>query len=165
MNATRNYNRRSEGQRRGSMLVLIVFCLIILFAVAAISIDVAFMHLTRAELRTATDSAARAGAEALGRLQDTNAAKDAAVNFAARNTVAGDPLLLSDGDVVFGTNELVNGKYQFVEGGSPANAIRVQGKRTADSRNGSIPLFFGQFLGQKTFQPVQAATAARNGSR
>lgn len=143
------------------MLVLIVFCLIVLFAMAALSIDIAYMHLTRAELRTATDAAARAGAEALGRLQDEQEAKEAAISFAARNTVAGDPLLLNEADVVLGSTQFIDGRFQFVAGATPSNSIRVTGMRTADSRSGSIPLFFGQLMGQPEFQPVQNATAAR----
>lgn len=156
-----DYLRRQKTERHGSMLVLIVFCLIILFAVAAFSIDIAYMHLTRAELRTATDAAARAGVEALGRLQNENDAQNAAIAFAAQNNVAGAPLLLDQADVVMGSNQFVNGKFEFVPGGFPVNSIQVNGRRTADSRSGSIPLFFGQFTGQPDFQPVQTATAAR----
>lgn len=143
------------------MLVLIVFCLIMLFALAALSIDIAYMHLTRSELRTATDAAARAGAEALGRTQNAVAAREAAVAFAAHNQVAGAPLLLSEADIVIGNSRPVNGRYEFQPEAFPYNSVRVTGKRTADSRSGSIPLFFGKLMGNTDFQPIQEAAAAR----
>ena len=74
--------------RRGAMVILVLVCLVIVFVGAAFAIDVAYMHSTRAELRTATDAASRAGAETLGRTQDMNAAIQAAIDTAARNTVA-----------------------------------------------------------------------------
>lgn len=147
--------------RAGAMLILIVFCLIILFVAAAISIDVAYMHVTRAELRTATDSAARAGAEALGRLQNRTDAINAAREFASRNQVAGQALILDDADIVLGSNQLVGGKFQFIPDTLPINSVRVDGRRTADSPGGVIPLFFGGMLGQNGFAPSRVATAAR----
>ncbi len=46
--------------RRGAMLVLIAFCLPLCIIMAAFAVDVAWMQLTRTELRTSTDAAARA---------------------------------------------------------------------------------------------------------
>jgi len=158
------FNRRTQVQppRRGAMLILVVTALIILFVAAVIGIDVAYMHVTRAELRTATDAAARAGVEALGRTQDINMARRAAIEFAARNTVAGAPLQLSASDIEIGST--VGGgssKFSFQEGANPPTAMRIRGRRTADSPSGPIPLFFGPMFGQLDFQPEQVATAAR----
>lgn len=144
------------------MLVLIVTAIIILFVAAAISIDVAYMHVTRAELRTATDAAARAGVEALGRTQNVNAARQAAINFAARNSVAGAPLHLTASDIEIGaTTGGNNSKFTFQPNAAPPTAMRVTGRRTADSPSGAITLFFGPMFGQTDFQPIQSATAAR----
>ena len=144
------------------MLVMIVVTLVIMFVAAAFAIDIAFMHATRAELRTATDAAARAGSEALGRLQDNEAAIQAAIAIAAQNEVAGQPLLLDRNDIQIGSHQkLANGKFEFVEGGFPVNTIRVVGKRTQGSPSGPVPLFFGPLLGVTEFEPVQQATASR----
>ncbi len=96
------------------MVVMVLVCLVIVFAGAAFAIDVAFMHTTRAELRTATDAAARAGAEVLGRTQDMDAAIQAAIGVAAQNNVAGRPLQLRPGDIELGKNSRVgNGRFVF----------------------------------------------------
>ncbi len=148
--------------RTGGMTILIVTALIVLFVAAAIGIDVAYMHLTRAELRTATDAAARAGVEALGRTQNVNAARQAAINFAARNTVAGAPLQLADSDIEFGsTRGGNNSRFTFQPNATPPTAMRISGRRTAGSPSGPVSLLLGSMFGTSSFQPVHAATAAR----
>lgn len=149
-----------QRHRRGAMVVLVAVVLIIMFIGAALAIDVAYMHLARAELRTATDAAARAGAEALGRLQDRDAATQAAIRVAAANEVAGQPLILTPGDIQFGSNSRSGSdRFQFHAGTGSTNSIRVLGRRTADSASGAVPLFFAPLLGTDGFEPVQASTA------
>ena len=55
--------------RAGAALPLIAVTLIFLFVSAVIGVDIARMHVVRSELRTATDAAARAGVEAIGRTE------------------------------------------------------------------------------------------------
>lgn len=151
-----------QTERRGAMMVLIAVVLVILFVAAAFAIDIAYMHATRAELRTATDAAARAASEALGRLQNPEAAIQAAINIAGENRVANEGLQLERGDIILGSHVIQpNGKFRFVEGGSPLTSIRVLGRRDAGSPSGPVPLFFGPLLGRSTFEPVQLATASR----
>jgi Mg-chelatase subunit ChlD len=144
------------------MLILIVTGITILLVAAAIGIDVAYMHVTRAELRTATDAAARAGVEALGRTQNIALARQAAIDFAARNTVAGAPLLLSGNDIEIGSTIGGGGtRFTFRPGANPPTAMRIHGRRTNNSPSGPISLFFGPMFGQNNFQPDHFATAAR----
>ena len=86
------------------MLLLIAICLPIFLMATAFAINVAYMHLARAELRIATDAAARAGARTLSLTQSKEAALTAAEEAAARNRVASEPLLLEPADVEFGMN-------------------------------------------------------------
>ncbi|HIK90514.1 MAG TPA: hypothetical protein EYG03_00775 [Planctomycetes bacterium] len=88
--------------RRGGMLPLIAICLPVILAFSAFAINIAWMQLTRTELRTATDAAARAGSRMLSRTQDTDVAQATAMEAAARNTVAGDSLVLANSDMIFG---------------------------------------------------------------
>jgi Mg-chelatase subunit ChlD len=148
--------------RRGAMMVMVAITMVILFVAAAFAIDIAWMHATRAELRTATDAAARAASESLGRLQDSEAAIAAAEALARANTVAGEPLELDRTDVVFGSHSIQSdGRFRFEPGGTPPNSVRVIGRRTADSPSGPVPLFFGPLFGVTEFQPRQQATASR----
>jgi hypothetical protein len=149
-------------RRRGAVLILTVLLLIALFGMVAFSVDVAYMHLTRAKLRTATDAAARAAGEALSRTQSITEAREAAMEIAEANLVAGEPLVLADEDVVPGVVTLnTSGSWTFAEGGTPTNAMRVYGRRIEGSPSGPVPLFFGRVLGVYDFEPVQSATVVR----
>jgi hypothetical protein len=144
------------------MLYLICLFVIIFLAMTALSVDVAYMHLTRTQLRAATDAAARAGAEALSRNQSTSAARAAAQQLAAENLVAGDPLLLADSDIVFGhSSRQTDGTWGFIPNGTPTNSLQVLGQRTRTSLSGSVGLFFGRVFNVYDFQPVQSATVVK----
>jgi len=153
--------KMKAGQRRGAMLPLIAVTLVILIIGVVFSIDIAYMHMVRAELRTATDAAARAGAETLARTQDDGAAIASAIEVANRNFVAGTNLQIRADQVVIGSaKEAADGSFEFVAGRAPLTSVRVIGDRTADSAQGPVSMFFGHMLGQGTFQPTQVATAS-----
>jgi Mg-chelatase subunit ChlD len=145
------------------MLPLIAIVMVILFVAAVLAIDIARVHVTRSELRTATDAAARAGVEALGREQSRSAAVDAAMAVARKNVVAGKGLSLDPDNILFGVaTENKDGTFEFKEnGGSAINAVRVVGSRAANSPDGPVNMLFGRLFGQDVFEPVQSATATR----
>jgi Ca-activated chloride channel family protein len=154
--------RRKSRDRRGAMLIMVVVALVILLVGAVFSVDVAYMHMVRAELRTATDAAARAGSEALARTQDSALARAAAVDIAARNTVAGNGLSLAAGDVEVGSLRPVGGRFVFAPGATPFTAVRITGHRDAGTVDGAVPLFFARIFSANDFEPVQSATASAN---
>lgn len=148
--------------RTGAMLPLLAVVMVILFVAAVLSIDIARIHVTRSELRTATDAAARAAVEALGREQSEAAAVDAAIAVGAQNIVAGSGLTIDRNNVLFGTSiQNSNGSFSFAEGGRPVNSVRVIGTRTAASPDGPVGLMFGPLFGVTEFEPVQSAVATR----
>lgn len=157
-----NRHRNLARDRRGAMMVLIAICLPILVIMAAIAVDVAWMQLSRTELRTATDAAARAGAKELSLKQSESAARAKAKVAAARNLVAGDPLVLADGDIQVGKSTQVGtGRFNFTTGGSKPNAVRITGNRTNGSKGGGVDLLFSKVTGVKTFQPKHVATSSQ----
>src|SRR6056297_3242362 len=99
----RSYSILQNSRRRGAMLVLVVLCLPIILGFCVFALNVAWMQLTRSELRTATDAAARAASRMLSRRQDPDAARTAAHTAAGRNNVGGTPLLLLDADIQLGS--------------------------------------------------------------
>ena len=157
-------NRRSKSaslQRNGAMLVMVAVVLIILIVGAVFSVDIAHMHMVRAELQTATDAAARAGAESLARLQDVDAAKNAAIRIADRNIVSGEGLGIRPDEIEVGNIEpTASGRLQFVPNQAPFLSVRVEGRRDAGSLDGEVPLLFGKILGTSTFSPIQTATGS-----
>ena len=125
-------NESKMRQRRGAVMILVAVLMPVFCLMAAFAIDVAWMQLARTELRTATDAAARAGAKTLSLEQDIAAARAAARDAALRNQVAGAGLATQDRDIQFGLSEENGaGRYVFSQGGSPINAVHVNGLRTA----------------------------------
>jgi len=155
-------NPRFRNDRHGAMLVLIGVVFVVLFIAAAFAIDVARIHVTRSELRTATDAAAKAAVESLGRQQSVEAATQAALAIAQRNIVAGNGLDLIPSNIVFGgAVAQEDGSFSFDPDAPFINSARVIGARTDASPDGSVGLFFAPVFGVDNFQPTQVATATR----
>lgn len=155
------------------MLPLIAVTMVILFVAAVFAIDLARIHVTRSELRTATDAAARAAVENLGRTDSEAQALVAAINSAKANSVANVPLDLDPNKIFFGAaQQNSDGSFTFVSKADLqasvtdgraviANSVRVVGERIDGSPNGPVNMMFGGMFGVSTFEPVQVATATR----
>lgn len=148
--------------RRGVLVVLFALMIPLLIIILGFTIDYANMQRVRNEARMVSDLAAKAAADTLSRTAgDQQAARQAAIDVAAANTIAGVAHNLASGDVVFGQAiEQSDGSFSFQAGGFPLNSVRVFTRRTEESLNGRVPLFFGMFYGQPTFDLVQSATAS-----
>ncbi len=146
-------------------MILAIIMIAAFVAAAAFCIDVAYMQLVQTQLRSATDAASRAGAEALSRGLTVEQARDIAKAVARANTVAGEPLVLGDDDIVFGTAAIdpadPGGRLVFTPSNTDVNAIRVNGRRTADSPGGSVAtLLASRFYETPGLQGSKVATAA-----
>ena len=142
-------NRR----RKGAAAILIVSMMMVFVAVAAVTVDYAYMQLVRSDLRIATDAAAKAGAEALARTENDTQAINAAVSYAASNTVAGKPFSITANDVVLGRVTKSNtGKWSFQAGTRPFNSVQINSKVKAS-------LFFGKAMDRTFFEPKNEAVA------
>ena len=142
------------------MLILILLMMIGFMIAVAFSVDIAYMHLARTELRSATDAASKAAAIELSRSLDQGQAIAKGQEIAAKNSVNGEPLLIAPGEFTFGrSTEQLSGKFVFSQGGIPNNSVHVIGRRTEGSLSGPVPLFFGNIFGVNVFEPVTTATA------
>ncbi len=147
--------------RAGTIVVMLAVLLPVLLAIAAFSVDISYMQLTRGELRAATDAAARAAGECMSRTQDVDLARLAAQNTASANRVGGKPLLLRDEEIIFGNASFANSTWSFTPNGTPFNSVHVTGSRTASSLAGGVDLFFGRAIGTADFQPSLSTTVVR----
>ena len=142
------------------MLILIAIMMIVFMVTVAFSVDIAQMHLSRAELRSATDAASKAAAQELSTTLDTEAAITRGQQIAALNTVSGDPMLIERSAFSFGrSQQLPSGKFQFSTGGTPKNSVKVIGDKTIGSLAGPVPLFFGNIFGVRFFEPTLESAA------
>jgi Ca-activated chloride channel homolog len=153
---------QNYANRRGAMVVLIAVTLVILLIGAMFSVDVAYMHVVRAELRTATDAAAKAGAATLARTQDSSKAISATKEYARKNAVASQGLGLANSDIELGGVLPTRNRFDFIPGKRPLTAVRVNGRRDQGSIDGTVSLFFGKAFNVHDFTPTQMATGAAN---
>lgn len=153
---------RSIHQRSGAAHILIAAMLFTFIIMAAMTVDIAYMQLIRTELRTATDAAAKAGAEALVRTQNGNAAKAAAVQYASLNKVGGQPFRITQNDVTLGrVTGQSNGSWTFTANSTPFNSVRVNAKIGNGGATAAMPMFFAPALGQAPFATTSQATAGQ----
>jgi uncharacterized protein YegL len=139
---------------------LIAIMMMAFMVTVAFSIDIARMHLSRTELRTATDAAAKAAATTLADTTDPEQAITRGQQIAAANLVASESLLLDRGDFVFGKGQQsLTGSFEFDPDDVPLNSVRVLGRRTADSPSGPVVLFLGKMMGMEFFEPQAHATS------
>lgn len=153
--------------REGSMLPMLAVVMVILIISVAIGVDIARMHLTRTELRTANDAAARAAVIQMGISQNRILAKDAAVDIAARNQVAGKGLTLAPDQILLGTAvRQDSGSFTFSEASAGSSTIltsaRVEGRRCANSPDGEVKLLFGPLFGVESFCSDSVSTATQS---
>ncbi|MFN9721150.1 MAG: vWA domain-containing protein [Planctomycetota bacterium] len=154
--------RSNRTSRRGAAHILIAAMLLPFIVTAALLVDFSYMQLIRTELRTASDAAAKAGAEALIRTQSTTAAKAAAVQYAALNKVGGRAFNISQNDVIIGrVSDQTNGAWVFTANATPYNAVRIDAKIGNGATTAAIPTFFAPALGHAPYATTTQATAAQ----
>ncbi|WP_186776549.1 TadG family pilus assembly protein [Rubripirellula reticaptiva] len=145
---------KTNRRRTGSAAVLVLASFTVFLLMAALSIDVGYMQLSRLELRAAADSAAKAGAESLVREDSTSAARTAAITLAAANKVGGSGLVLTNADIQFGRSERQpDGSWSFVADALPLSAVRVTASQP-------VSLFFGGITGSHSFSTSLQSTAS-----
>ncbi|TWU50509.1 von Willebrand factor type A domain protein [Rubripirellula tenax] len=147
------FNFKNSPQRNGTAAVLVVVTFSVFLIMAAFSIDVAYMQLSRLELRTSADAAAKAGAEALSREGSVDDARTAAKQLASMNLVGGAPLTLQDSDIFFGRSaRQSDGSWAFTQGAMPYSGVRVHATQP-------VSLFFGAITGKENFSTNMHSTA------
>lgn len=172
--------RRISKTRRGSIVVLAAFLLVVVVGMVAFAVDLGCITNTRSELQNVADAAALAGASQLMdrntlRGSSTSASRIAAIaaeaqSYAQMNMAGGVYITLAPnstnsmgGDVVVGylanpsdpANTMTTTAAQY-------NAVAVTARRTSQ-QNGSLPLFFAPVFGRKSSDLTATATAVYQG--
>ncbi|MCD6351381.1 MAG: hypothetical protein J7M26_04585 [Armatimonadetes bacterium] len=154
-------------RKRANSTIMVAMALPALVAAAAMTVDVGVMAMAKGQLQTAADAAALAGVAMLQTNLDPDSAAQAALEAASANKVLGEPVTLDpDVDIVMGaypaeTGEIVpfddSGGVLAVPDGPVA--VQVTVRRTQDSPDGPITLFFARALGLQQVNMRAVATA------
>lgn len=156
---------RRSARRRGVIAVKVAILIIVLLGFTALAVDMGAIYDAKAELQRTADAAVLAAAAALAapnEAEPTQLAIGRACEYAAANTVWGDPMQLEPAtDVTFGraTFDEATGTYVFTPTDSVPNAVRVRARKTADSPNGAFGLYFAKVLGKGEIDLSATATA------
>jgi len=158
-------------QRRAAVAVLTAVSLVMIFAFAAIAIDLGQMYAARAELQRAADAAALAGASAYftdeGLARDPSeveyAVHERAKEFSYRNETRKAGTLLEDADITLGYHDFQHPRAPLdTSGDQPFNAVEVIVRRTPGSANGPIAFLFARAFGRHEGGVTARAVASVN---
>ncbi len=147
--------RRQRKHRRGAVVALVALLLPVLLVLSAFAVNVSYMQMVREQLRVACDASAKAALVKFGATQQQAAAITLAQSIAGSNHVAGNPITISSGNLVFGNaSKGGSGTYTFRAGTTPLNSVQLTGTVNA-------PLFMRTFLPTASFRPTQVSIATR----
>jgi Ca-activated chloride channel homolog len=119
--------KRMHVSRHGSAMVLMTVLLPVVLAVAAYSINVVYMELSRTQLQVTTDVATRAAGRALAVTRSRSEAIAAADRVIQLNTFDNRNFDLSSAELKFGASTRIDtARYRFTEGATEPNAVRFE---------------------------------------
>jgi len=145
---------------------MVAVMLPVLLGFAALAVDVGYLQVVKAELQNAADAASLAGASAYysdaglkQALEEIDPlARSRAKTVALRNPVTGKGVMLEDQHIFLGQHD-VNNRTGPLLSETPWNAVDVTARRTSDSPNGPVGLFFAAIFGIHSTDVVAHARA------
>ena len=142
--------------RKGAMMPVVAFMLPIIMIFVGYSINIAYMELTRTELRLTCDSAAKAALVNYGATQSKTTAISFGQTVSNNNKVVGQTPSIPSGNFQFGnSSKNSGGTYIFTVNGTPINSVQVTG--SADHRR--LP-FWRDGLVERQLQSVPNSSYA-----
>lgn len=168
---------QQDSSRRGIVIVLTGFALVVVFAFVALSVDTGRMVLTETEMQNACDAAVLAAAQeinaavyAAGQGQgsaniDANSVAVAAARLMAQNVAEANGIYVDPAtDVKFGRRRYnaSSGTWVTEWGLTPYNVVQVTARKTNSDVNapdGELPLAFGWAVGRSQVPLQTKATA------
>ncbi len=133
------------GDESGVVIVIAAIMMVVVIGFAALVVDIGMVSTAHCELQNAMDAAALAGAAKLLE-RDYDQARQLAVDYAARNTVLGQPLTLDPTTgVIFGVYDMETKTFTPLDElppGTEPNSMRIH----ADY---SVPLLLAPVLGMQ----------------
>lgn len=135
---------------RGATLVLVALCLAALMSMVALAVDVGMLMTARAEAQRTADAAALAAAgHLIWHPGEEAGARESAITLAGQTTVIGDPVEMTDEDLIFdvGAGRVTAMVRRTAERGNPlatwfarvfgVNAVDVSARAVAEITNGT----------------------------
>jgi hypothetical protein len=155
----------ASDRRRAVVAIQVAVLIVVLIGFAALTVDLGALYNTRGDLQRSVDASALAAASKMSDWSNGDPLEDArqlAASYVERNAVLGHGVTLDQlTDVVFG-RALYNAetqRYDFVPTMDSPDAVHVRLRHTADSPNGTIPLYFARIFGRTHTEMATEAMA------
>jgi len=153
-----------QHRRRAAAASYVLILLPVLFGLTALTVDLGYLFVTKAELQSALDSAALAAVSAIA--DGPTEARARARAYMERNPVYRRIVPLQDGDIELGGWDKTTRTFTPYSGEDErqADSARVTGHLTR-GRGTAVGLFFGPVLGRPAADVTAKATAQFGTSR
>jgi hypothetical protein len=149
-------SRARKPHRRGAIVVLAAFLMVVMLGLVAFSVDMGYIMLVKTELQVAADSAALAAG---AKLSASRAQLEAtATNYAGMHQAGGHAVELKSSDIEYGIWD--QDSRTFEPTAKVGNALRVTARQ--DNSTGNNNLFFARVLGQDKYNITASAIALGN---
>lgn len=144
----------NDPKRCGVIIVLSAILMIVMFAMAALAIDVGYMYVVRTQLQAAADAGALAAGNSLHLTNDEIVR--VGKNYVTKHQAGGRAIRDSEAEVELGVWDAASQSFSAIGGAAVGNAVRVTAKRSDEN------LFFARVMGQKMFTTEASAIAMAN---
>lgn len=149
--------RYDRNNRNGAAAILLAAILPVMLAIAAYSINVVYMEMSRTELQISTDIATRAAGRIFAVTGDRDQAIEAADQFLRANPYSNQAISISGADISFGKSKRAseNVRYDF-EASKLANAVSLRAFGEND-----VPMLFPTMGVPIAFRPIKQSIATQ----
>jgi Mg-chelatase subunit ChlD len=139
------------------VLVLVLVLLVVVMAFMALAVDAGYLYVVKADLQTAAEAGALAGAGGLSVSQDE--ARSRAMAYAQKNRVNGATVILQPSDVELGQWDPPTRTFAPLVAPQQPTAVKVTAQLSAGRGNGVTP-FFAKVLGINSTSVAASAIAS-----
>lgn len=148
-------------RRNGATLILVAALTAAMLGIGSLALNVAYVELSRTQLRTTADAAVKAALVTLSETQSRSQARQAARSVARQNMVLGKQLAIAGSDILFGSAVEEDGRYTFVKGGRPLNSVQLTVRFGEGTNNDAASTLLTSFVGANSFSGEETAVAGR----
>jgi len=151
-----NSTNRRRRQRHGSVLALTPAVLAVLCVMTVFTVDVGYLYIAEAELATAAEAAALAGALKLRDDEVGWVVRDSSIEFAELNEPNSGDILVND-DITLGVWDFDTRSFEatVIDPNAVSVTVRRDGQNTA-----AVPVFFAGIFGLREVNVSGSAIAA-----
>ncbi len=162
--------------QRGAVIIIVALGLVVLLGMAALAVDLGYLHVTRNELQNISDSSSLAATRYIGHIYETipyqeqatydfsirvSEIKQAAKDMGIANVAAGKNITINDSDILIGRWHSDTKTFEEITGPLvQPTAVKVIARRDTSSPEGSVSTFFANVFSRGTANVNALAVAS-----